>query len=145
MARLSPNGRWLAYSTNESNVDQIVVQPFPNAGQGKWQISAGGGMNPRWRADGKELFYLAPNGDLMAVDVDTTGDVFTSAAPRVLFATGIPQPDRDAPWDYFFDVTADGQKFLLNEPVPGASKPPAQPDVRELPLHVIVNWSAGLH
>jgi serine/threonine protein kinase/Tol biopolymer transport system component len=145
MAHLSPNGRWLAYSTNESNVDQIVVQPFPNTDRGKWQISVDGGVEPRWRADGRELFYLAPNGDLMAVDVDTTGDVFASGAPHALFATGVSQPDRDASPDSYYAVTPDGQKFLLNEPVPGAPKPAEQHDARDLPLHVIVNWSAGLH
>ena len=146
-ARLSPNGRWLAYSTNEAGVFQIVVQPFQNPARGKWQIAAGG--EPRWRSDGRELFYLAPNGDLMGVDVSTDGDAFESAAPHLLFATGSAPRDGDVTPDYSYDVTADGQKFLLNEIVRTDAKPsnakseePQPP--RELPLHVIVNWSAGL-
>ena len=107
-AHLSPNGHWIAYFTNESNTNQIVVQPFPNVGQGKWQVSTHGGMDPKWRGDGRELYYMAPNGDVMAVDVDTTADVFTSGPPHRLFATGItiaPPPAtarlllrRDARW-----------------------------------------------
>jgi hypothetical protein len=142
---LSPDGRWIAYATNESNTEQIVVQPFPNVGQGKWQIS-GFGTEPKWRADGRELYYLAPNGDLMAVDVDTTGEVFASGTPHVLFATGITPPPEARP-DYYYDVTPDGQKFLLNEPTPAASSTAAQngvPAAPELPLNVIVNWSSGL-
>ena len=143
-ARLSPNGRWFAYSTNETKADEIVVQPFPNADRGKWQLSVGGGTNPRWRADGRELFYLAPNGDVMAVDVDTAGDVFTSGAPHVLFATGLSQAAADTLPSNEFDATADGEKFLLNEPVPGPPRPTAQHESHDLPLHVVLNWSAGL-
>ena len=148
-ARLSPNGRWMVYSTNESNETQIVVQPFPNVDQGRWQISAhGGGDDPQWRADGRELYYLGPNGDLMAVDVDTSGKVFAFGTPHKLFATRVmPAAPPEQP-DYYYDAMPDGQKFLINEPVSanssqtGQSAVPAPP---ELPLNVIVNWSAGLH
>ncbi len=145
-ARLSPDGRWIAYSTNESKDDQIVVQPFPNVGQGKWQVSTQGGGDPKWRADGRELYYMTPNGDVMAVDVDTTADVFTNGAPHRLFATGITTVPGAAP-DYYYDVTPDGQKFLLNEPTPAASTQTTQNAAAapaDLPLDVIVNWSAGL-
>ncbi len=145
-ARLSPNGRWLAYGTNEANVNQIVVQPFPDVGQGKWQISTHGGGDPKWRADGRELYYLAPNGDLMAVDVDTSGKVFTFGTPHALFATDLTAAASDRLPNFYYDVTPDGQKFLLNEPATASSTPAqsaaaAPPD---LPLNVIVNWSAGL-
>ncbi len=144
-ARLSPNGRWIAYFTNESNT--IVVQPFPNVGQGKWQIGTHGGRDPKWRADGRELYYMTSDGDVMAVDVDPTADVFTSGPPHRLFATGITIAPPPAQADYYYDVTPDGQKFLLNEPTPAASSQTAQSAAAappELPLHVIVNWSAGL-
>jgi len=85
----------------------------------------------------------------MGVDVSTDGDAFESAAPHLLFATGSAPRDGDVTPDYSYDVTADGQKFLLNEIVRTDAKPsdakseePQPP--RELPLHVIVNWSAGL-
>ncbi len=124
-----------------------MVQPFPNVGQGKWQISTHGGRDPKWRADGRELYYMTPDGDVMAVDVDTTADVFTNGLPHRLFATSITIPPPPAQPDYYFDVTPDGQKFLLNEPTPAASGETAQRAATAptgLPLDVIVNWSAGL-
>jgi Tol biopolymer transport system component len=148
-ARFSPDGRWLAYDTNESKRSEIVVQPFPDVGRGKWQISANGGAEPRWRRDGRELYYLAPNNDLMAVDVDTTGDTFTSGAPHVLFATGVP-PTGPNTLGSDYDVAPEGQRFLLNLPgtaTVGSAPQPApapQPVTPELPLHVIVNWTTGL-
>jgi eukaryotic-like serine/threonine-protein kinase len=159
-AHFSPNGRWLAYATDESKRSEVIVQPFPDVGRGKWQVSVDGGVEPRWRSDGRELYYLAPNKDLMAVDVDTTGDAFTSGVPHALFATGVSQPDPNGRPENDYDVAPDGQKFLLNEPAPAtASSAPAPGSAapsaasaaataeaapRELPLRVIVNWSAGL-
>jgi Tol biopolymer transport system component len=149
-ARLSPNGRWLAYGTDESKRSEIVVQPFPDVGRGKWQVSANGGAEPKWRGDGRELYYLAPNNDLMAVDVDTTGDAFTSGPPRSLFATGVSQPGPAALPDSNYDVAPEGQRFLLNLPATAAIGSATQPAAAtqrvtpDLPLHVIVNWTAGL-
>ena len=68
-ARVSPDGRFVAYSTNESGIYQIVVQTFPGANGGKWQISADGGVEPKWRRDGRELYYLALDGKLMSVSI----------------------------------------------------------------------------
>jgi eukaryotic-like serine/threonine-protein kinase len=150
-ARLSPNGRWIAYLTNETGADEIVVQPFPDVGGGKWQVSAHGGSEPKWRIDGRELYYLAANGDLMAADVDTTGQTFTSGAPHRLFATGImPAAIQFAArfqLDYYYDVAGDGERFLINERVPGEPGAPARDDAQpptERPIKVIVNWTAGL-
>jgi Tol biopolymer transport system component len=150
-ARVSPNGRWIAYLTNESGADEVVVQPFPDVGGGKWQVSTHGGSEPKWRADGRELFYLAPNGDLMAVDVDTTGTTFTSGAPRRLFATGIIPDDirfaATSRLDYYYDAAPDGEKFLINERVPAEAGAPGRGDAQEpaeRPIKVIVNWAAGL-
>jgi serine/threonine protein kinase/Tol biopolymer transport system component len=139
--RLSPNGRWLAYGTDESTVVEVVAQPFPDVGRGKWQVSKGGGSQPRWRGDGRELYYLALNGDLMAVDVDTTSDLLTTGAPHKLFATGAP-PNTNVLVDYDFDAAPDGQRFLLNRAA--SSKPATASAAPDLPLHVIVNWTAGL-
>jgi Tol biopolymer transport system component len=161
LARLSPDGRWLAYVTDESKVNEVVVQPFPDVGRGKWQISRQGGSEPHWRGDGRELYYLAPNGDLMAVDVEGDGETFMSGMPHTLFATGAPRLGPDTTPDYNFDAAPDGQRFLLSVPVVSrddgstasertatapttgatATTPAVAPD---LPLHVIVNWTAGL-
>jgi Tol biopolymer transport system component len=84
-ARVSPNGRWIAYSTNESGTYQIVVQTFPNASGGKWQISAEGGVEPKWRHDGRELYYLGFDGKLMAVSI--SGLDFVAGRPEMLFQT----------------------------------------------------------
>jgi len=70
--QFSPDGRWVAFETNESGSFQMVVQPFPNA-SGKWQVSTGGGTYPRWRADGKELYFIGPDGKLMAATVSSDG------------------------------------------------------------------------
>ena len=80
---LSPDGRWLAYVSDESGRYEVYVQSFPGGG-GKRQVSTGGGIGPRWRGDGKELFYHAPDGKLMAVPVKS-GASFEAGAPVALF------------------------------------------------------------
>src|SRR5205807_7234625 len=70
--QFSPDERWVAYETNESGRFEIVVQPFPDPA-GKWQVSTNGGIQPRWRADGKELYFIAPDGKLMAASVTASG------------------------------------------------------------------------
>ncbi len=122
--RFSPDGRWIAYVSDEAIRPQVFVQSFP-AGKGKWLISTNGGTEPRWRRDGKELFYLAPDGKLMAVEVKT-GAVFQAGVSRTLF---------DAHGAKTFDASADGRKFLL--PIPDAS-------ASNEPVHVVLNWAAGL-
>jgi Tol biopolymer transport system component len=131
-ARVSPDGRFVAYSTNESGMYQIVVQTFPDANGGKWQISADGGVEPKWRRDGRELYYLALDGKLMAVS--TGGAAFEPGRPVVLFQTSLPvnrtQPIRDRR----YDVNPDG-RFLMAVPAPtGAATPTI----------VVVNWATGL-
>src|SRR5262249_36630279 len=81
--QFSPDGRWIAYTSDESGQSQIYVQSFP-AGGGKYQVSTGGGTQPRWRRDGKELFYIAADGKLMAVDVKTAPK-FEIDVPKALF------------------------------------------------------------
>ena len=82
--QFAPDGRWVAYETNESGRLEIVVQPFPEP-SGKWQLSTGGGRHPRWRADGKELYFIAPDGTLMAVTVAASGSTFEAGKPVALF------------------------------------------------------------
>jgi serine/threonine protein kinase/Tol biopolymer transport system component len=138
-AKLSPDGRWVVYCTNQSGVRQIVVRPFPDASGGLWQVSTSGGMEPHWRADGKELFYLGLDGALMAVDVES-GEAFEFGAPHALFQTGIAVPA--IPLEYFFDVAADGQRFLVNTNAPAerAGEEQAQPTR----ISVVVNWTSSL-
>jgi Tol biopolymer transport system component len=111
-AQISADGKWVTYASNESGEWEIYVTTFPSAA-GKWQVSRGGGTEPRWRADGKELFYLGPTGMLMSVSVDATG-TFSSSAPAPLFQVRGRAPISST--DLFtYDVTKDGQKFLVNE------------------------------
>jgi Tol biopolymer transport system component len=129
-ARLSPDGRWIAY-TSLSETDRVYVQPFPR-GSGKWQVSTTTGFLPRWRGDGRELFYLN-TGAVWAVDVTTT--TFTSGVPRKLFdaivATG--------PMVTGYDVTADGQRFLLNVDTTSANRA-----IVTRPIRVVLNWQSAL-
>jgi len=132
--RFSPDGRWVAYTSNESGTFQVYVQSFPVSG-GKWQVSTGGGAQPQWRRDGKELFYLTADRKLMAVDVNGSGPNFTVAIPRVLFdarVTSVFPGGINAP---YYAATGDGQRFIVDT-TSGDSTP--------VPLTVVLNWTAGL-
>jgi len=125
--RFSPDGRFVAYSSDEASTVQVYVQSFP-AGHGKWQISTDGGDRPMWRGDGKELYYLAPGGKLMAVPIGA-GPAFNPGRPVVLFDTWI----RGALNEY--GVTRDGQKFVMLAP---------EKDVVPTQATVILNWTTRL-
>src|SRR5688572_7372824 len=126
--QFSPDGRWFAYTSNESGKTEVYVQSFPQSG-GKWLISTGGGSQPRWRGDGKELFYLAPDKTLMAVGINA-GSGFEMTAPTALFATQVSA--YNAPNRYV--VSADG-RFLINCPAG---------DISRTPMTVVLNWHNGL-
>jgi eukaryotic-like serine/threonine-protein kinase len=127
-AQLSPDGRWVAYTSSESGGSEVYVQSFPSGG-GKRQVSTDGGVGPVWRGDGRELFYYARDGNLMAVPVKG-GATFEAGTPLKLFGfrsgstTIVTLPP--------YAVTADGQRFLTNAIVE-ASVP--------APLTVMVNWA----
>jgi Tol biopolymer transport system component len=108
---ISPDGKWVAYASDESGNWEIYVTTFPGAA-GKWQVSRGGGNEPRWRGDSKEIFYLAPGGMLTAVPVSTIG-TFSSGSPVPLFQfhgrAAISSTDV-----FSYDVTKDGKRFLVN-------------------------------
>jgi Tol biopolymer transport system component len=106
--RISPDGKRIAYSSAESGRMEIYVQTFPGKGGGRWQVSRSGGDLPVWRGDGKELFYLAPEGTLMAVDV-SGGESFRVGTPRGLFRVAVKGVVGSS-----YDVTPDGQRFLVN-------------------------------
>jgi Tol biopolymer transport system component len=138
----SPDMRWIAYTSNESGRPEVYVRPFtasgasgasgtagaPALGEGKWQVSKDGGGLAKWRADGKELIFRAPNGSPMTVDVSATGAAFQAGVPKQLFAL----PPNVGDWD----VTADGKRFL-------AAVPPVQ-QTTQTPITVVLNWDAGL-
>jgi serine/threonine protein kinase len=131
--QFSPDGRWIAYTSSESGTPEVYVRPFPR-GEGKWQLSGGGGRQPRWRDDGRELYYITHDGNLMAVEV-TPGEDFVASAPVPLFDAGVL-----AVSFYFYgnqanyDVGAGGRRFLVNRDVGriggGAST-----------IDVILNWA----
>jgi dipeptidyl aminopeptidase/acylaminoacyl peptidase len=128
-AALSPDGRFLAFASDVTGALEIYVQPFPG-GQGQVRASTGGGFAPRWRGDGRELFYVTPSGELMAVVFAAGGArPFAVAVPRSLFRF-----DAGAFRDY--DVTPDGRRFLFNLASPGANTRPDE---------VIVEWTRLLH
>jgi len=131
-AQFSPDGRWAAYSSNEAGDWEVYVSPFPIANS-KWQVSRGGGEEPRWRRDGKELFYLSAEGKMMAVTVKT-GTSFEAGPPVELFQTRTRQ--RISTTDVFsYSLTGDGQRFLINTKV---DEPNAAP------LSIILNWASEM-
>ncbi|HEV2113430.1 MAG TPA: protein kinase [Terriglobales bacterium] len=131
-AQFSPDGKWIAYSSNETGAWEIYVSPFPDAGS-KWQVSRGGGEEPRWRRDGKELFYLSPEGKMMAATVKA-GSGFESETPVALFQSRVRQSISSGDV-VSYDVSADGQRFLINSKVD---------DPSAAPLSVILNWASEM-
>lgn len=126
--QFSPDGRWIAYTSDESGENQIYVAPFPGPG-GKQQISTSGGRQPRWQGDGKGIFYLAPDNRLMAAEVNSQGTSLVVGAVRPLFEFHGYESG------YMYDVTADGQRFLLNTAVEQKAS---------APITLVLNWTADL-
>jgi hypothetical protein len=130
-ATISPDGRWLAYTSNESGRPEVYVQSFPSPGR-KSQISTAGGGDARWSADGRELYYIGEDRRVMAVAVKS-GSTFERGAVAPLFDSGMQPHWAEARNHY--DVSRDGQRLLFMSPVV---------DDRSAPFTVIVNWAAGL-
>jgi hypothetical protein len=133
-AALSPDGRWLAYQSNESGRAEVYVRPFPEVNTGRWQVSTAGGTQPMWARDGRELFYAAADGRLTAVAVEPDATTFASGTPASLLEPA-----------YFiagsgpaYGVSPDGRRFLmLKEAEAEEGAAPAQ-------LVVVLNWFAEL-
>jgi eukaryotic-like serine/threonine-protein kinase len=143
----SPNGRWIAYMSNESGRQEIYVRPFAPVGSvrqeveanrgavheaqawGQWQISNSGGIHPAWRPDGKELYYLNPSGTMMAVPIAVSGDTIEPGAPVTLFPTRILGGGADIQLGRQYDVAPDG-RFLINTVL----------DTAAAPITLIQNW-----
>jgi Tol biopolymer transport system component len=138
-AQFSPDGRWVAYRSMESGTPQVYVVPFESskilngslaegATGGKWQISSDGGSVPRWRADGKEIFYVGPENTFMAVNVETKGSAFEVGSSNPLFTAPLN------PFTVTYDVTPDGTRFVV----------PVASGAENLPLTVMFNWPSKL-
>jgi eukaryotic-like serine/threonine-protein kinase len=128
-ARFSPNGRYVAYASDETGRSEVYIQTFPQH-SGKWQASTSGGAEPMWRRDGKELFYLSPGNHLMSVAVSTDSASFQAGIPRELFQAQLATGVRN-----LYVVSPDGQRFLMLVPA-GEAKPE--------PITVVINWPALL-
>ncbi len=131
--QVSPDSQWVAYDSNESGKTEVFIRPFPPGGDraGKWQVSIAGGSQPRWRGDGKELFYIDPDHRLMAVDIQLKPG-FQSGVPHALFTTPAISGNT---LQYQYDVTRDGKRFVLVAPAGGAVS---------APVTVVQNWQGGL-
>ena len=126
-ATFSPDGRWIAYVSNESGRPEVYATSFPS-GAGKWRISTSGGMFPRWRRDNTEIVYLAPDNKLMSAAVDASGRSLQVSTAAPLFQTRAA-PGPGSP----FDMTADAQRFIVNTELASATPPS---------LIVVYNWPA---
>jgi hypothetical protein len=126
--RFSPDGKWVAFSSNETGRYEVYAQPFPPTGA-KWQVSTNGGVQPQWRRDGKELYYLGPDRRLMAVEIQTAAG-FQAGAPQALFqwmVSGLGAVRNG------YVASADGRRFLVIKPLPDPA-----------PITVVLNWVTGL-
>jgi Tol biopolymer transport system component/predicted Ser/Thr protein kinase len=121
-ARFAPDGKWLAYASDETGISEVYVRPFPGPG-GVWKVSVAGGFLPQWRGDGKEMFYQSADSKLMAVPV--------ALAPA--FQSGTPVPLFSMQSTSAFEASRDGQRFLVNTVPEGSGSPP---------LSLLLNWTA---
>jgi eukaryotic-like serine/threonine-protein kinase len=128
--QFSPDGRWIAYTSGESKRNEVYVESFPAQG-GKWLISSAGGSQPRWRRDGKELFYLSLDNNLMSVSLKIGRDSFEVAEPQMLFQTRLPNSGVS---NFHYSVTPDGQRFIIDGALTATVRP----------ITVVTNWLSML-
>jgi len=128
LGAVSPDGRWMAYTSDESGSYEVYVRPFPASG-GKWRVSTQGGSDPKWSPDGRELYYISLDKNLMAVPI-SMGAGFESGVPKALFQAKVPAITPAFPRAYV--VAEGGQRFLLNTIVERATSSP---------ITVILNWA----
>jgi eukaryotic-like serine/threonine-protein kinase len=130
-AEFSPNGRYVAYKTDESGQDEVYVRPFPQVTRGRWQISIGGGSRPAWSRSGRELFYIDGSNALTTVPVQMSGSTFSAGKPVKIFDTkyAAPNPGRH------YDVSSDGQRFLMIKSVSEGD-----PNATPASMVVVLDW-----
>jgi len=132
---VSPDGRWVAYASNDTGRSEIYIQAFPapgvNGPKGRWQISSGGGYDVKWKGDGKELYFESLDGKMMAAGIQAGPQGIHAETPRVLFSADFATTSL-----HEFDVTPDGQRFLL------MLQPKTQGSGEK--LTVVSNWQAAL-
>jgi Tol biopolymer transport system component len=128
---VSPDGKWLAYVSNKTGQFEVYVVPFPELG-GEWQVSGAGGLDPHWSRDGKQIYYMAPDGNVTVVPVDTAGGSVQLGKSRALFRVLTPINSRLGLGT--FEVMPDGKKFLIL----------SQPASAAAPITLMVNWTEGL-
>jgi hypothetical protein len=109
---VSPDGHWLAYESNSTGTHEVYVRPFPGVDAGLWQVSSGGGVQPLWARNGRELFYVAPDGALMVVAVEARGQLWSAGAPTRLVEGRYYRGDQTAS-SRQYDVSSDGQRFVM--------------------------------
>ena len=132
---VSPDGRWMAYVSNESGKSEVYVRAFPEVNKGRWQVSINGGVSPLWSPDGRELFYLnEADGSVTSVAVETA-PVFKPGTPKKLFSRTAYFGGRDTPGTPW-DIHPDGKRFLMMR-LPGAT--PAAP-AGPLKINIVLNW-----
>jgi Tol biopolymer transport system component len=129
-AQFSPDGKWIAYTSDESGAPEVYVRTFPDSGA-RWRVSVSGGAQARWRRDGRELFYIAADRKLMVVDIKR-GATFEASVPKTLFGTRVLSL---TDFRNQYAVTADGQRFLINS---------TTDETGTIPISVEVNWTADL-
>ena len=127
LGQVSPNGRYVAYQSDELGRYEIFVTTFPETG-GRWQVSQNGGREARWSKDGRELYFFAPDNRLMAAEVRSDAPSFEVGAIRPLFQS------RRMGLNYRYDVAKDGKRFLVNSGLPQEPSP----------ITLVTNWTAGL-
>jgi len=133
---VSPDGRWLAYESDESGTMEIYVRPLDDLERTRTQVSANGGMSPRWSSDGRELYYIGPT-HMMVTRVETSPS-FSRGQPEPLFDISQYVILRD-PWARTYDVSPDGRRFLMIREVTPVTEDGSQPRIR-----VVRNWSEEL-
>jgi serine/threonine protein kinase len=134
--QFSPDGHWVVYTSDESGTREVYVQPFPMSSGGKWPVSNGGGSQPRWSHDGKELFFFTPDETLMDVDVRTEGGAVQLGVPKALFRASVIGGTGGATISAWrWDISADGKRFLINT---------ALDDAAASPVTLLLNWQSAL-
>ena len=134
--KISPDGRWMAYSSNESRRSEVYVRSFPDVNRGRWQVSANGGDSPLWSPDGRELFYRSDDA-VMALSVKTEPSFSTVGTPRLLFKGTFlrANPMEGKPWD----ISPDGKRFLMmKRATPTAAETAAA--APQSKIHIVLNW-----